>query len=116
MDDLFSDDGLDKSYERNERRSLLSSIAMLVILSTLVITVLLPSLPKETTANTPYRTQAVVTEMTKENNKYIATVKVVDDSGTIYYHSELTKQEFVKYKENQDVQVEIVGNRCRIVR
>lgn len=115
MDDLFSDGKFEDTCDKEDRHSFLSSLAMLIILCALVIVAILPNLPKQPEPEPAYQMDATILNIERRESGYYATVEGFHGLVEEYHEVVLNRQEFMKYKEDQSVRVEVKGDSCRIL-
>jgi len=115
MDDLFSDRKFEDTCDKEDRHSFLGSLAMLIILCALVIATILPSLPKQIEPEPAYQMEATIVTLERRDGSYYATIEGLNGLVKEYFEVSLTKQEFMKYKENQIIRVEVKGSSCKIL-
>ena len=116
MNDLFSDDdNYEELCKKQDRDSVFGTLGVLILMAFIIIFGLLPSIPEKQAEKFAYQMEATIVSLDKGQDAYIAIVEGDHDGVIEHYTVDLTKQQFMRYKEQQPVTVEIKNNHCYII-
>lgn len=107
---LSDDDDIDKTFDNQTKHAIFVSLSILILL--IIAAMRLFTLSNRQMFNDveEYETYGTVLAMYKQGDSYFMTVECYYSETTEYLDIELTKEEFVKYKEQEQVKIKIRGS------
>ena len=101
------DKDLDNSYFKNELKSMIVSLFALLALLAFAVQFANFDYPQQDDVFEPYVLSGLVKSLDKIDGQYFMLIEVIHDGVKTEHQIELTKEQFVKYRVNDIIQVKI---------